>query len=153
MVDIGFILPSSHHHHLTSPPQLAPNGAQAHLVPLPSPEGCGPIAVSLNGGKREGEGGTRGGTHEMGGPSGASQERGPTFVGAPFCPSLLPHPRRPPHLTSMATRTATKGQTTTQRTERRHHKPVENMAGQSTTQSTTHQVNRRHGGPIDDPAG
>jgi hypothetical protein len=62
MVDVGFIFPSSHHHHLTSPPQLAlSHGAHAHLVPLLSPEGCGPIAVSLTGGKCEGEGGTKGG--------------------------------------------------------------------------------------------
>jgi len=74
-----------------SPPQLAPNhGAHAHLVPLPSPEGCGPIAVTFNEGNRKGEGGTIGGTHEMGGPAGASQGRATTFCRGSFLPLLIP---------------------------------------------------------------
>jgi len=96
---------------------------------------------------------TRGGTREVGGPSSASQKQATTVVGTCSCPFLIPRRRWLPHLTSMATWIATKGPTTTQWTERRHHKPVDNMASQSTRQSTTQQVNRRHGGPIDHPAG
>ena len=57
-VDLGFILSSFHHHcHHLNPPSwnLGTSGA------LPSHEGCGPIDGR--------EGGTRGGTQEMGGPS------------------------------------------------------------------------------------
>ena len=56
-------------------------------VPLPSPEGCGPSSFSLNGWIWEG--GTRGGTQEVGGPCGASGKRAMTKVVARLYPSLF----------------------------------------------------------------
>jgi len=56
MVDVGFILHPTTTTTSPPPPQLAPNhGAHAHMVPLPSPEGCGPIAVTFNEGNRDGD--------------------------------------------------------------------------------------------------
>ena len=78
-VDVGS--PSLHPTTTTSSslPQLVANhGHQAHQVPLPSPEGCGPTSFSLNGRIWEGE--TRGGTQESGGPRGESRERDTTKV-------------------------------------------------------------------------
>jgi len=45
----------SHHHHLLRPsPQLVPTKATDTQVPLPSPEVCGPVTVTLDGGQRGG---------------------------------------------------------------------------------------------------
>ena len=70
MVDVG----SSFLTTVTSPPQLTLNhGAQAHLVPLPSHEGCGHTSFLLSG--RIGERGTRGGPRKWEAQAGESRER------------------------------------------------------------------------------
>jgi len=55
-----------HHHHLTTPPR-SPPWTSSPVVPLPSAsaEGCGPMTRRI----WEGEGATKGGTQEVGGPS------------------------------------------------------------------------------------
>jgi len=46
----------------TSPPHhLTNHGAQANAVPLPSPEGCGPVVVRFDGGHAKGKQYTEGG--------------------------------------------------------------------------------------------
>ena len=84
MVDVGFILPSSHTTIVNSPN----HAARTHLVPLPSYEGCGPIAV-IDGSNCAGERETRGGTHETGGPGGASKNESRLLVVVRFRPFLF----------------------------------------------------------------
>jgi len=139
--DFGFILlhPTTI---TTSPPQLVLNhGGQADLVPLPSPEGCGPILILLNEGKRDGEEGTRGGTHEMGGLVGGSRKRS-------FRPFLVPYHHSPPHPTPTTTQTAMHGPMATQRANQRRSGRINDMVSESTTQ----QVNQRHGERINNTA-
>jgi len=56
---------------LSPPRHLTNHRAQANVVPLPSPEGCGPIVFRFVGGHTKGQEYTEG-THEMRGPGGAS---------------------------------------------------------------------------------
>ena len=49
---------------LSPPCHLANHGAQANAVPLPSPEGCGPVVVRFDGGHTKGKQYTEGGPME-----------------------------------------------------------------------------------------
>ena len=68
------------------PNSLATTDNHPH-TPLPSLEGCGPIQNDSTGRDRRG---TQGGTHEMGGPHGASQKAATTFVVADFPSPISP---------------------------------------------------------------
>ena len=58
MVDCWFILLHPTTVTTSKPRHLADHGAQAHAVPLPSPEGCGPVVLRFKAkGKEYTEGG------------------------------------------------------------------------------------------------
>ena len=60
---LGFISSSHYHPPSPSPPTSFPTPGINPQAPLPSPEGCGPIAGTLDGRKREGKEKQREGGH------------------------------------------------------------------------------------------
>src|SRR6266568_1831465 len=101
------------HHPL---PQLAPNCGYRPTPAPPLSRGMWAGSIWLDWGDMEG--GTQGGTQEVGGPTGASRKRATTFVVACFCPSLFPLPQLNSPLLPIP-QDDVEGRTTTQLAQRR----------------------------------